>query len=324
MQFIARLCADYASAYRIAVIHYRAFPYHLSFATAFVVLIAGLDALVPYLLREVANRFSSKDPTAAGYAIVLAGAYGLTWTAARVSEWMKNMMSAAVLSRCDAAFQHAMSDHLMRVEYGRLTALDIGRVVAIMTRSRNAFSTITFTFFWALGPTLLQLVFATVVLCQVADPVIGSAFLISMSALFALTCWLADRSKGAHADIFEADNQVTSHILERLTFALDIKLNGAYDGEQSALRRLLRQYVHETSSGSARLALLLAAQAFFAGLALTVLAVAAATRVAKGALTIGDYVMVVGYAVAVTMPFTTLAASLSEMRKSQVSIAVRG
>jgi ABC-type phosphate transport system ATPase subunit len=73
MRFILRLLADHASAYRIAVTHFRAFPYHLSFATAFVALIAGLDALIPFFLREAANRFSSNDPTVAAYAIVLAG-----------------------------------------------------------------------------------------------------------------------------------------------------------------------------------------------------------------------------------------------------------
>jgi ABC-type multidrug transport system fused ATPase/permease subunit len=70
MRFLPRLLADYASAYRIAVAHYRAFPYQLPFATAFVALIAGLDALIPFFLREAANRVSSNDPTVAAYAIV--------------------------------------------------------------------------------------------------------------------------------------------------------------------------------------------------------------------------------------------------------------
>jgi ATP-binding cassette subfamily B protein len=66
-------------------------------------LVAATYTLVPYLIRQATNALSTDDSHRyAASAVVLAGAYGLTWTVARAGEWLKNMVSAAVLARCDA------------------------------------------------------------------------------------------------------------------------------------------------------------------------------------------------------------------------------
>jgi ATP-binding cassette subfamily B protein len=314
------LFIDYIKAYQININRYRAFPIHVIATTVFVAIVAGLEALIPYLLRETTNTLVLNDRSVSTYAILIAGAYGFGWTLVRVLEWVKSMMSAAMLARCDASFQKAFSAHLMQVEYSRLVNVDIGSMLATLCRARNAFSSITFAFFWIIVPTIIQLVFSTVVLWTVTDAAFGIGFAVSILLLFGVTWRLAEQSKNAHADIFDADNQISSHAVERLTFALDIKLNRAYARERSVLDKVLNRYVRRVSRGNARLAILLAAQALFAGLLLTVFTVLAALKVTSTSLTVGDFVMIVGYIVALTTPFTFLAASLSELKRNHLAL----
>jgi ABC-type transport system involved in cytochrome bd biosynthesis fused ATPase/permease subunit len=131
MHFIVRLLADYTSAYRIAVVHYRAFPYHLSFATAFAALIAGLDALIPYFLREAANRFSSKDRTVTAYAILLDEPLGIQGRTLSGGERQRIALGRA-LARCPGVL----------ILDEPTSSLDPAREVRILDRIRRRVPTI--------------------------------------------------------------------------------------------------------------------------------------------------------------------------------------
>ncbi|WP_206995537.1 ATP-binding cassette domain-containing protein [Trinickia mobilis] len=320
MQFIRELLTDYITAYRTAVKNYKALPVHFVASTLFMLAVTGLDALVPYLLREATNALSAGEHRHAITAILLAGAYGLCWTAARVSEWIKTMVSAIPLTRCDASFQRALYSHLIRVEYGRLAAIDPGSIASIVARSRTAFSTITFTLLWVVVPTLFQLGLASAVVWRFTEGYFAVAFAISMLVLFVSTWWLASRSKNAHQDVFSAENALSSHLVEKLSFLLDIKLNNAYDREDSALSAILREYVTKASRANSRMALLLAAQALCTGIVLTAFTVMTAAKVTDASFQVGDFVMIVGYIVTLTAPFTMLSATLSELRGNHVAL----
>lgn len=196
MRFLADLYKDWIFAYRITVGKYPALPIHFCGATLFVTLAAALSTLVPYLLREATNALSvDATHSATGSPVLLAAAYGLAWTTARAFDWLKAMLSAAVLTRCDAAFHHAIFARLIRVDYPRLTAEDPGRLVSVIARSREAFSAITFAVFWAIVPTVLQLILSSIVLWQVTDGAFALGFAISMLLLFAATWFLADKRR---------------------------------------------------------------------------------------------------------------------------------
>ncbi|MEX3963205.1 ATP-binding cassette domain-containing protein [Paraburkholderia sp. EG286B] len=321
MSFPLELVREYIAAYRIAVSHDKALPARFAAATLIMIAVVALESAVPWLLRESTNALSvERAPGFGGAAVTLAGVYGLCWTAARVSEWIKTIFSSATLARSDAAFQKAYYAHLIRVKYARLATIDPGAMVSVIARSRTAFSAITFTLFWVIVPALFQLVVTASILWRVTNLAFAAAFVGAIGALFAATWRLAAKTKGAHARIFDASNLLSSHLVERLGFMLDIKLNKAYEREEAGLDRILARYVAQISHGNARLALLLAAQAFFTGLVLTIFTIVAATSVTRGVFRIGDFVMITGYVVALTAPFTGLAASLSDLRRSQLAL----
>ena len=321
MRFIAELIKDYAHAYRITVGRYRALPIHFLAATFFMGLITALYTLVPYLLRQAINALSTDHAHQdVASALALSGTYGLAWTAAHAFEWLKNIVSASVLARCDAAFHHAMHARLIRVEYTRLTNQDSGAMVSVIARSRGAFSAITFALFWVIAPTVFQLFLSGAVLWKMTSGAFAIAFVLSMVVLFFVTWGLASMSKGAHAEIFSADDTLSSHLVERLTFALDIKVNDAYAREDISLRNILGNYIKKVSRGNARLSLLLAGQAVCAGLLLTGFTIATAEGVIRSMFQVGDFVIIISYVIALTTPFTTLAASLSDLRRNHLAL----
>ena len=321
MQFINELVKYYIGAYRIVTARYQRLEVHFLLATLFMIAIAVLNVTVPYLLRQATNILSlGITDSYLNSAFLFAGGYGLCWTAVHVFEWIKSIISASLLARCDAAFQHAFYSHLIRVEYMHLLSIDPGTMVSVISRSRSAFSAITFTLFWVIAPTVFQLVFSGIVIWHIIDLSFFFAFIVSMIGLFIMTWWLAAKSKDAHAEIFEANNLFTSHLVEKLGFTLDIKLNNAYRKEESILDDIIGHYVKKVSRGNTRLAILLATQSLCAGLLLTVFTFATVIGVKDGGLKVGDFIMVIGYIVALTTPFTFLAASLSDLRRNYLAL----
>ncbi|WP_060126526.1 ATP-binding cassette domain-containing protein [Burkholderia territorii] len=321
MSFLREITRDYISAYRVATSSYKALPIHFIFATIGMLAITALGTAIPYFLRESTNALSHPDyGFSKQSALFFATAYGVSWTGARITEWIKTAFSAAMLARCDAAFQNSYYSHLIRVEYSKLSKLDPGTIASIISRSRAAFSALTFTLFWIIAPTIFQLALTTTVLWRLTGLSFALAFVISMLALFAATWTLAARTKSAHAEIFGASNLLSSHLIEKLGFMTDIKVNDAYGREERSLERILGRYVNQVSRGNARLSLLLALQALLTGIALTVFTVIAAAAVTRGKFSVGDFVMVTGYIVALTAPFTNLAASLSDLRRNHLAL----
>ncbi|SOY50579.1 ABC-type transporter, ATPase and permease components [Cupriavidus taiwanensis] len=287
----------------------------------FVALCAALSTLVPYLLREATNALSVDAAHGAiGYPLLLAAAYGLAWTTARAFDWLKFMLSAVVLARCDAAFHHAILATLIRVDYPRLTAKDPGKLVSVIARSRAAFRAITFAVFWAIAPTVLQLVLSSLLLWKLTGGAFALGFAISMSLLFAATWFLADKSKSAHEEIFSGADMLSSHLVEKLGFILDIKLNNAYTREDAALHRTLAVYIGKVTRGNTRLALLLVAQAICTGLLLTLFTVTTAYGVIHSTFRAGDFVMIASSIVTLAIPFTNLAGSLSDLRRNHLAL----
>ncbi len=321
MRFIAELIKDYVFAYRITARRYPALPVHFIATTLFMAFLTGLYTLVPYLLRQATNALSAETIHQYGAsALLLSGAYGLTWTAAHALEWIKNMISASVLARCDAAFHHAIYTRLIRVEHARLIEQDPGALVSVVARSTGAFSAITFAIFWVIAPTVFQLLLSGGVLWNLTNGPFALLFVVSILLLFLATMGLASMSKGAHAEVFSAADSLSSHLVEKLTFALDIKVNDAYTREDMSLRKILDSYIKKVSRGNARVSLLLAAQVVCSGILLTAFTIATARGVIQSAFQVGDFVMIVSYVIALTTPFTTLAASLSDLRRNHLAL----
>lgn len=310
---------QYLRALTLARTYYpKAFTY-FAIASVLLLALALLNATVPVLLREATNRLASGD--AMSIILVTAAAYALCWTGAQVLEWTKNILSAAVLVRCDAAFYRAFFDHLLKVPQAELRKLDQGVLVADAQRSKGAFSALTSTLFWIALPTLIELLFVFAVLATLINVAFAASFIMAIVGLVGLSVLLSRKAKGIHQRIMESNNQVMSHFTERMRLVEEIKLNNAQPLEQQRFGTKVGGFIDSVSVGNLRIGLLMLLQVTLVGALLLASTLYVVSEVAKGTYTVGDFVMINGYVMQLTMRLALLASVLIELRNHLVLLA---
>ncbi|AKS64973.1 hypothetical protein NJ8700_06010 [Aggregatibacter aphrophilus NJ8700] len=93
MNFIINLIIDYKKGYRILIKKYKDFIYDFIFAS---IIIAMLNAELPYILRQIINEASLPEATIPNLLLLLGATYGIGWTIAEVLEWIKNIYSSRI------------------------------------------------------------------------------------------------------------------------------------------------------------------------------------------------------------------------------------
>ncbi|KRW65143.1 multidrug ABC transporter ATP-binding protein [Pseudomonas sp. TTU2014-096BSC] len=307
---------QYRRALNLARTYYpKAFTYFAA-ASALLLALALLNATVPVLLREATNRLAAGDATS--ITLITAAAYALCWTGAQVLEWTKNIISAAVLVRCDAAFYRAFFDHLLKVPQAELRRLDQGVLVADAQRSKGAFSALTSTLFWIVLPTLIELLFVFAVLATFINVAFAAFFLAAIVALVGLSVLLSRKAKGIHQRIMESNNQVMSHFTERMRLVEEIKLNSAQPLERQRFGNKVGGFIDSVTVGNLRIGLLMLLQVTLVGALLLASTLYVVSEVAQGTYTVGDFVMINGYVMQLTMRLALLASVLIELRNHLV------
>ncbi len=308
--------AQYRRALGLARAYYpKAFTYFAT-ASALLLALALLNATVPVLLREATNRLAAGD--AMSIILITAAAYALCWTGAQVLEWTKNIISAAVLVRCDAAFYRAFFDHLLKVSQAELRKLDQGVLVADAQRSKGAFSALTSTLFWIVLPTLIELLFVFAVLASLINICFASFFIAAIVGLVGLSVLLSRKAKGIHQRIMDSNNQVMSHFTERMRLVEEIKLNNAQPLERERFGHKVGGFIDSVTVGNLRIGLLMLLQVTLVGALLLASTLYVVSEVAQGTYTVGDFVMINGYVMQLTMRLALLASVLIELRNHLV------
>jgi len=308
--------ARYQRALALTRAYYpKAFRY-FAIASALLLALALLNATVPVLLREATNRLAAGDATS--IILITAAAYALCWTGAQVLEWTKNILSAAVLVRCDAAFYRAFFDHLLKVPQAELCRLDQGVLVADAQRSKGAFSALTSTLFWIVLPTLIELLFVFAVLATLINVAFAAFFIAAIVGLVGLSVLLSRKAKGIHQSIMESNNQVMSHFTERMRLVEEIKLNNAQPLERQRFGNKVGGFIDSVTVGNLRIGLLMLLQVTLVGALLLASTLYVVSEVAQGTYTVGDFVMINGYVMQLTMRLALLASVLIELRNHLV------
>ncbi|SBP87126.1 membrane hypothetical protein [Thiomonas delicata] len=291
---------------------------HFALASVLLLCIAGLNAAWPYFLRELTNKLAPASlatvSSAAATALVLA--FAGCWMLARVAEWAKHAAFAAIAARCDAAFQQALYMHLLRWPYAEFLRHDRGVLIGDIQNSRRAFSDLSFVFFWTVGPIVVELLMVGAILTRTVSGGFAAAFLVRLLAAFALAVAIATRTQSGHAEMIAASNALTAQMVEKFGAMLDIKVNAAYAQERAFVGRTLRRYVDVSARGNALFAFYLSMQSLAVGFILLGSSLYLAQQVLGGSFSSGDFVMVTGYVLQLTMPFTVLAGVLIGVRRA--------
>ena len=314
--------ALYWRAFGVVRRHDTRVVWHFALASVLLLCIAGLNAAWPYFLRELTNKLApgSLATVSAATATALVLAFAGCWMLARVAEWAKHAAYAAIGARCDAAFQQALYVHLLRWPYAEFLRHDRGVLVGDIQNSRHAFSDLSFVFFWTIGPIVVELLMVGAILTRTVNGNFATAFLAALLAAFALAVTIATRTQGGHAEMIAANNALTAQMVEKFGAMLDIKVNAAYAQEQAFVSRTLQRYIDVSTRSNALFAVYLGMQSLAVGFILLGSSLYLAQQVLGGSFSSGDFVMVTGYVLQLTMPFTVLAGVLIGVRRAIVGL----
>lgn len=307
----------YNKALQITKFYYPKVFFYFIVVGVFLLALALANALVPVLLRQATNSLSSDN---AILAVILgtAAAYVICWTGAQMLEWIKNIASAAILVRCDAAFYRGFYEHLLKKPFSEFKKVDQGVLAADVQRSRGGFSAITSTVFWILIPTTLELLFVFAVLANLINPQFAFLFILGICGLVATSIFLSRKTKGIHQDIIESNNSVMSHFVERMRFAEEIKLSNTYDIERNIFNVKVEKFVNKVTIGNFRIGILMLLQVLLVGTLLMASTLYVVIEVANGRYSVGDFVMINGYVMQLTLRLALLASVLIELRNHLV------
>ncbi|RNF73724.1 ABC transporter ATP-binding protein [Marinomonas rhizomae] len=275
--------------------------------------LALINSSVPILLRETANKLADKNMIMT-VTLGTAAAYVICWTLAQALEWVKNIASAAILVRCDAAFYRGLYEHILKLSFVEFKKLDQGVVVADIQRSNSGFSALTHTLFWILVPTVIELLFVFCILANFINPIFAFFFIASISVLVSISVLLSREAKGIHQSIMESNNGVMSYFSERMRFAEEVKLNNAYSLEYKGFADKVEHFIDKVTVGNFRIGMLMLLQVLLVGILLMVSTLYVVKEVVLGQYSVGDFVMINGYVMQLTLRLALLASVLIELR----------
>ncbi len=312
--------ASYIHAFGVIKSSYKAFIPGFIFVSLLFALVSIVSAIVPWFLKEATNAFTADRTETNTFYLFVAG-YALCWTMAEVLANIKGVFSAWVLAGCDATISKILLARVMNMSYSEQAQLNVGKVVAIITRASGAFSAITVYVFWTLIPILVEFIVALIALGQSTNDLFLISFLISIIILAAISILIAIQSRDLYSSLYKSMTDRDGYIVERLHLLYDIRLNNAYEKESGITEHHLNKVVQAIRHSNLQIGIRLGLMALAIGVALGVFTALSVFTDKSLGVTAGDFVMIAGYVGMLTLQLRLLAGALIDLEKQKVALA---
>lgn len=309
----------YARALRMVREGYSTFGRDFCLVFLATLLLSFLSALVPLLLREAADLLSRTDAEAVTVFLFVA-AYACSWTVCNAMEWLKSIATSHVMVRCDTAFYRTLFKCLLSIPFHQRQALSKGEVLSDFDRSMSSFGQINQTVFWTLTPMLFEFVFVFLILWNATSALFSVLFLLAMVGLFCVALWVSQQTRDVYQRTFEATNELSAFLVEKLDANLEISINLSAEKESRKLRPIINRYATALFGANTRTAVLLGTQVVAIGLVLLCFTLASSHMTILGIFGVGDFVMVASYVVQLTTPFAVVASSLVGLKRDYLAL----
>jgi ABC-type bacteriocin/lantibiotic exporter with double-glycine peptidase domain len=280
------------------------------------ILLAGLALLPPILLAELIDRaFPSRD-AATGLAIG-AGIACIALIDAACSLARRLLAARAglnlqrdMLAPAFASVLRLPLDHALARDQGLL-----GRTFEEVEKLAQNATEGLIEFCMALG-MIAVLALALVV----ADWQAASAIIAIVGALTVLHMALARSLRAREAAWFETRSRFWSHIVESIAYLNTVRVNSAHRFAEERFSERLERDLSARFSTVALSAWLDAAGRLAAGLIVAAIALLGGLRVMAGAMSIGDFVLVLSIGGSLSAPVLALVKAFDEMQAATISV----
>lgn len=306
----------------LAKINYSKIWRHLFLITILILFIAALSAFIPFMLKLLVDSISQKpENTHIKYLLFLAIAYAVMWTLNQASDWIKGGFTSYFLSSIDASIYQFFLEKIIRAQHNQQQLIDHGKFISEVQRAGNSIGQVVYIIVWTMLPMIIQLLMAFIIIAQTIS--IGfSTFLVFflILALF-LALKLMQKSMHIHPMIYSAKNMIMSHGVERLNLLYEIKTNILENKERAILNNISKEFVNKIFSANLRSAKLMALQIVFIGVLLITSNVYLIFQITQKYLTAGDFVMITGYIIQLSLPIIMLSQLLIQLKGNIIAIS---
>lgn len=317
MNFIEDYCFFFKKVCNVNNGLKRVFTINVVFAFLFVIVTLS----VPFALKITVDTLSRPNSLENGYEILgIVSLYCIIWTANQILQWVRTLLSAPLIAKCDAASQILLYLHLIKIRYEKIKAMDIGLLYATITRCRTAFSALSFSFLWAVIPVIFQVILGSLLIFIVLGTISGIIMLVSVIVLFISSLYYFSKTTHAHLQSFEAQNILSVHFNEKISSIIEIKTNDSWLRECQLVKDVSEQYHDKMVKSSKGLSFTLIIQSAIAGIVFTVIHLCSAWFVYTKSMSVGDFILMSGYIVSLMAPFNALAASFSDLKKNHLAL----
>jgi len=308
----------YFKTFRIISAHYRWFTISFIALSALFILCSALNSLLPVLLRNAANTFDAADNLQTKF-LFFAGCYAVLWTFSQILASVRGVASAWILAKCDATLYETIITKIFKYPHSKQQKLDPGYVVADINRSASSFSLVTVGVFWTIVPIAVEIAVAISVLYTIMGATYSLLFLVACIVLISISIYVAKSSSNIHRNLFEADNNLSSYTIERLSRTYDIKLNNTFAKEFNSSRQFFDSYVKTIRRANLQMGIRIAGQGLAIGAVLAFFVILSGLHY-HAQFTAGDFIMVVGYITMFTMQLHLLAGTLINLQAQFISL----
>lgn len=276
---------------------------------------------VPYMLKVTVDTLSQGSSAANVYqllAVILL--YSFIWTTNQLLQWFRSLLAAPLIAKCDSISQILLYLHIIKLRYDTVKNMDIGLLYATITRCRMAFSTLSFSFIWAVIPVFVQIIMGSIIIFIVLGLYQSLVIIFSVVTLLFSSLYFSSKTTQSHLQSFDAQNILSAHFNEKITSIIEIKTHNSYDKEYDGVNNIASQYQKKITNSSNMVSFILIKQSILSGIVFTVTHLFAAWFVYTKSMSLGDFILMSGYVVSLIAPFDAIAASFSDLKKNHLAL----
>ena len=294
--------------------------YRVGLALVFLVMARLANVSVPLALKGIVDRLDNPDAVLV-VPLALLAAYGLLRFASILFNELRNVVftwaGIRIIQDVSArVFEHlhqlSLSFHLDRKTGGLSRDIDRGNLAVT-----NFLRIIVFN----IVPVVIEVVMVMAILWNQLG---GSYVAVAMSMIlvysiftFSITRW---RTR-FRVQMNESDSAANTRVLDSLLNYETVKVFGSEEGEKRRYAESLDTWAGASYRNNLSLSLLNAGQGLILAIGLTIMLVMAATGVADGSVSMGDFVMVNAFLIQLYVPLNFLGSVYRDLNHSLVDMS---
>jgi ABC-type transport system involved in Fe-S cluster assembly fused permease/ATPase subunit len=297
--------------------------WRLTAALAFTLAGKVLGVLAPLLLGAAVNQLAAGQSAAVQVSMTFAG-FAVGWAAIR-------FLAAAAPQLRDAIFTpvaQAAQARAAQETFAHALALSIdfhqtkrtGSLSRVIERGARSMDFLLRALVFNLGPTMIELVIAAVVLAQKYDWRFAATAVVTVVIYGAITFAISDWRIAHRRALNEADAEAAGRAVDALLNYETVKAFGAEDRAVATYQRALAVYADAQVTATSSLTLLNIIQSAIMSVGLAVMAVLAGFEAAAGRMGPGDVTAAVLILIGLYGPLNILGFAYREIRQSLIDM----